>query len=289
MSPLWTALLAPLMWGTTYAVTQRWLPQADPVWLAGLRILIPGVLLLPLVPRSVWQQRWRDVLILSVLNLGLFTFLLFTAIQRLPGGMAATLVSTVPLQVLLLRWLMGHFPGIPRLLAAMVGIAGVAMLVWQAPQQPDWLGVVAALLAAHSMAWGIMLVPKLGQGIAALPLTAAQLVVSGVLLTAIAVFLGLPFPEVTLSSSLTMVWLGPISVGLGYFVWFRAMETVAVEKLAFLGLVNPIVAVMAGVMLMSEQLQSLQWLGMTLVLASVLLAQRLPASLPVAGSLKPAQ
>ncbi|GGY31890.1 multidrug transporter [Bacterioplanes sanyensis] len=286
MHTAWSAVLAPLMWGTTYAVTQRWLSHIDPMWLAALRILVPGMVLLPLVPRWVWRQRWADVLLLSVLNLGLFTLLLFTAIQRLPGGMAATLVSTVPLQVLLLRWLTGQFPGMARLGAALLGTSGVALLVWQAPQQPDWLGVMAALLAAHSMAWGILLVPSKGRGIAALPLTAAQLVVSGGLLLLLALMANRPWPAWDVASVTAMLWLGPVSVGVGYFVWFRAMATVAVEKLAFLGLINPLVAVAAGLLLMNEQLSAPQWLGMVLVLVSVVLAQRLP--LPESAQLKPA-
>ena len=240
------------------------------------------------MPAWVWRRRWLDVSILSVLNLGLFTFLLFTAIQRLPGGMAATLVSTVPLQVLLLKWLRGHFPGAARLLAAIVGTLGVALLVWQAPQQPDWLGVIAALLAAHSMAWGILLVPVLGRDIAALPLTAAQLVISGVLLLTLALAVDLPVPQLSWQGGLALVWLGPISVGVGYFVWFRAMGHIAVEKLAFLGLINPLIAVAAGVGLMGEQLALIQWLGMALVLISVLLAQRLPATSNAPAALKPA-
>lgn len=270
---LLAALIAPLVWGTTYGVTQRWLPGVEPLWLAALRSLLPGLLLLPWALRADWARNWRNLFILSLFNLVFFTVLLFVAIQRLPGGVAATLVSTVPLQVLLLLWLRGQRPSLASMLASIAGIGGVALLVWQAPAQLDWLGVIAALLGATSLAVGGLLTKRLAGQMSPLVLSAAQFLCSGVLLTVLAWPLTGTLPTLGSSQWLALIWIGPVGLGLGYYCWFYAMGGIAIERLAFVGLMNPVIAVVLGLYLLNEHLVLNQLLAIALVLGSVLFAQ----------------
>jgi len=268
--------VAPLLWGTTYAVTQHWMSEMDPLWVAALRILIPGLLLMPILSIRTLRQGWKGMLILGGLNIGLFTTLLFQAISRLPGGVAATLVSTVPLQILLFRWLMKQRPPVTQLMAAAGGTFGVGLLVWRAAEPLDSVGVVLALLAGSSMAIGMMLIPKLTSGVAPLQMAAGQLLFSGIALTLLTALSGAPVPEFDAASMLAMGWISPIGMGVGYFCWFKALQHIPGDKLAFLGLVNPVIAVFCGLLLMAEQLAAVQIMGMVLVLGCVLLAQWKP-------------
>lgn len=267
------AILAPLLWGTTYSVTQAWLPGADPVWLATLRIAVPGLMMLPLVPLAVWRSHGGRILLLSTLNIGLFTVLLFAGIQRLPGGMAATLTASMPLQLLALRALLGQPPSILQWLCAIGGMAGVAMLVWQATAEPDWTGVACSLLAATSMSVGLVLIPRLAAGIRPLVLTSAQLAAAGAGLLVVVLISGRPLPALDTGAVLALVWMGPVTMGLGYLIWFRSVASLPLDKLAFLGLINPVVAVCAGVLFMHEQVNALQQLAIVIVLGCVLAAQ----------------
>ncbi|MCY0967053.1 DMT family transporter [Parathalassolituus penaei] len=275
MSLQWPiALIAPLLWGTTYGVTQHWLADIDPLWVAALRSLLPGLMLLPLLRLTLWRQHGQRLVILSLFNLAIFTCLLFAAISRLPGGVAATLVSTVPLQVLVLMWFSGGKPSWMSVLAALTGVSGVALLVWQASEPLDWTGVVLALLAALSLAIGGLLTQKYGRDIPPLELAAAQFLVAGFLLTAVAWFSTGTTPTMTSSNWLAMIWIGPIGLGVGYWSWFRSLRFLTIDRLAFLGLLNPLVAVLLGLFMMNEQLSVLQQAGMMLVLGSVLVAQK---------------
>ena len=267
------AAMAPALWGTTYFVTQFWLPGADPLWLATLRIVVPGILMLPFVPLSVWRRRWWHILVLSSLNIGVFTVLLFAGIQRLPGGMAATLTSSMPLQLLLIRALMGRFPTPVQLLAAVGGMAGVALLVWQSPTHVDWTGVFCSLSAATIMSVGVLLIPVLGKGIKPLVLTSAQLSSAGIILLIVALLSGHPVPHLDTGGLLAMAWLGPVTMGGGYFIWFRAVSQLPVDKVAFLGLINPVVAVSGGVLVMGEVMSLAKAFAIVLVLACVLISQ----------------
>ena len=102
--PLLIALLAPLLWGSTYAVVSLYLTDYSPYWVAVWRALPTGVLLLLLHPRRpplVWSRQ----LLLAFCNITAFFALLFVAAFRLPGAVAGTLGATLPLILMGLAWL----------------------------------------------------------------------------------------------------------------------------------------------------------------------------------------
>src|SRR6476659_1783882 len=85
------AALAPIAWGSTYAVTTEFLPPGRPLFTALMRALPAGLALLALTrtpPCGAWI--WRAA-VLGMLNIGTFFPLLFLAAYRLPGGVAAVL------------------------------------------------------------------------------------------------------------------------------------------------------------------------------------------------------
>lgn len=125
--------LAPVSWGTTYAVTTEFLPADRPLFTAALRALPAGLLLLALarvLPRGAW---WGRAAVLGALNIGAFFPLLFLAAYRLPGGMAAVVGSVGPLFVVGLSALfLGHRPTARTLLTGIVAALGVSLVVLRA-------------------------------------------------------------------------------------------------------------------------------------------------------------
>ena len=103
--------LAPVSWGTTYAVTTEFLPPDRPLFTGLTRALPAGLVLLALVrvlPRGAW---WWKATVLGALNIGAFFPLLFLSAYRLPGGMAAVVGSVGPLFVVgLSALLLGQRP-----------------------------------------------------------------------------------------------------------------------------------------------------------------------------------
>ena len=80
-----TAAVAPIVWGTTYAVTTELLPVGRPLLAGALRALPAGLVLLAIgrrLPEGVWW--WRSA-VLGTLNIGAFFALLFVAAGRLDG------------------------------------------------------------------------------------------------------------------------------------------------------------------------------------------------------------
>jgi probable blue pigment (indigoidine) exporter len=158
------AAVAPLTWGSTYAVTTQWLPSGEPLFTATMRALPAGLLLLAVTRRLPFGVWWWRAAVLGTLNIGAFFALLFVAAYRLPGGMAAVLGAIQPLIVAGLSVpILRQRPSRLTLLAGAVGVGGVALVVLQAVTRPDPIGVAAGLGGAAAMAGGIVLGKRWGR------------------------------------------------------------------------------------------------------------------------------
>jgi len=280
-----TTALAPLTWGTTYLIATELLPADRPLLTGALRALPVGLLLLGLVrqlPVGVW---WWRIVVLGTLNIGGFFALLFVAAARLPGGIAATMGALQPLLVILFAWvLLGERPQRRRLVAAGAGIIGVGLLVLGPAAQLDALGVGAAVAATTAMATGTMLTRRWGRPAPLLAFTAWQLVVGGLVLLPLTLLIeGLP-PPLSAWNMAGFAYLGLINTGLAYALWFRGVERLDASRVTFLGLLSPVVAVIAGFLVLGQTLSGTQLTGMLVVVGSILVAQHVDTPTPARTS-----
>ncbi len=284
MKDILLAVVAPLVWGSTYLVTTEFLPPDRPLLVGALRALPIGLWIVAgygKLPSGWW---WWRVIVLGTLNIGLFFALLFLAAYRLPGSVAATLGAIQPLLVAWLAWiLLLEKPTTLTLTAGIFGVAGVGLLVLGPNTQLDPLGVTAALGGAVSMAVGIVLAKRWVRPVPLLLFTGWQLVVGGVVLALLSLFIeGLP-PRLSLTNLMGFAYLGLIGTGLAYTLWFRGIETLGVS-VSFLGLLSPIVATVLGYVILDQSLTVVQLLGAVVVLGSVCVGQVTTRALVKGGS-----
>ena len=179
--------VAPIAWGTTYLVTDLFLPPDRPLFAATVRALPAGLLLLAFrrqLPRGSW---WWRATALGLCNIGLFFPLIFLAAYELPGGLASTLQATSPFAVMALAWLIiRERPGVVRIGAAGVGLVGVALLVLRAPGSASALGIAAAFGSVGVSALGFVMVKRWPAPVDMLTLVSWQLVVGGLALLPVA-------------------------------------------------------------------------------------------------------
>jgi probable blue pigment (indigoidine) exporter len=266
--------LAPTIWGATYLVTTTLLPQGIPVTVALLRALPAGLLLL-LILRKLPTWDWVPrLLVLGGLNFTLFFICLFIAAYRLPGGVAATLGATQPLIVLILaRLLLGYAIRPLAVLAGIAGLIGVACLVLSPDAALDPVGILSALIGAVSMATGTVLSRKWSPPVPPLVFTSWQLIAGGVLLLPLALLIDPPLPALSLANVSGFLFLGLIGGALAYFLFFRGIATIGPERVAPLGFLSPVTAVLLGLLVARETLSLLQIIGMALIFGSVWLGQ----------------
>jgi len=271
--PFVTAV-APIAWGTTYLVTEQLLPPDRPLFAATVRALPVGLVLLAVrhrLPRGEWW--WRSI-VLGVCNIGMFFPLIFLAAYHLPGGLAATLQATAPMVTMALAWPgLGERPGWARVGAALVGAVGVALLVLRSPGHVDAVGLAAAFGSVLVSALGYVLVKRWPAPVDNLTLVSWQLVVGGVLLVPVALVVEGAPPALDLPAVGGFVWLGLVGTGLAYYCWFLGLRSMPAGVVSLIGLVNPVVGTMLGVVFAGELFGWVQALGMLLVLGGVLAGQ----------------
>ncbi|MCD0503386.1 EamA family transporter [Bordetella petrii] len=273
--------LAPAIWGSTYIVTTTLLPADYPLTVAMLRALPAGLLLLlwaRQLPTGIW---WARSFLLGALNFSVFWAMLFVTAYRLPGGVAATLGSIQTLIVIgLARLLLGSPVQGLSVLAALAGMAGVALLVLTPDAALDPLGIAAGLIGAAAMALGTVLSRRWQPPVPALTFASWQLTAGGIVLLPFALWLEPSLPALTLANLSGLAYLAVIGGALTYALWFRGLARLGPAVVASLGFLSPLTAVVLGWTLLDQRLNALQLAGMVVVIGSVWLVQRVQAGAP---------
>src|SRR5712671_3722663 len=202
--PAWKTLLAfaiiYFVWGSTFLAIRVGVREVPPLILAAMRFLVAGgVLYGCMIARGERSPSGRQWMSASLLGIVIFVFdygLLFWAEQRVPSGIAAVMLATIPVfmalsEILFLRTQRLTF----RLaLALLVGIGGVLVLVSRSlglGEAPiDTAGAVALVIAAMSWSIASALNRKLPLPESKGMSSGAQMLVGGILLAVAAAAFG---------------------------------------------------------------------------------------------------
>jgi len=268
--------LAPVSWGTTYAVTTEFLPPDRPLFTGLMRALPAGLLLLALgrvLPRGVW---WGKAAVLGALNIGAFFPLLFLSAYRLPGGMAAVVGSVGPLFVVgLSALLLGGRPTVRTLLTAVVAAVGVSLVVLKAAGALDGLGVLAALGSTASMSAGVVLTKKWGrpEGVGPLALAGWQLTAGGLLIAPVAFLVEGAPPALDGRAAAGYLYLALANTAVSYWLWFRGIGRLTATQVTLLGPLSPLTAAVVGWAALGQTLTPVQLTGMALAFGATVAGQ----------------
>ena len=274
-SVLLTAL-APVSWGTTYAVTTQFLPPDRPLFTGLMRALPAGLLLLALtrvLPRGAW---WGKAAVLGALNIGAFFPLLFVSAYRLPGGMAAVVGSVGPLFVVgLSALLLGQRPAGRTLVTGVVAAFGVSLVVLQGAGALDVIGVLAAVASTASMAAGTVLTKRWGRpdGVGPLALTGWQLTAGGLLIAPVAFLAEGAPPALDGRAVGGYLYLALANTAVAYWLWFRGIGRLTATQVGFLGPLSPLTAAVVGWAALGQALTPVQVAGMALAFGATLAGQ----------------
>ncbi|MET9545560.1 MULTISPECIES: DMT family transporter [unclassified Streptomyces] len=263
--------LGPTLGGTSYLVAQ-YLPPS-PYWDAVLRAAPAGLLLLalkPALPKGTWW--WRS-LVVGALNIGFFFGLLFVSAQRLSSGVSATIgaLSTlfaIGFAVPVLRERIRPV----QYVAAVIGVCGVALLVFRGDSSLDALGVVAGLGSALSLGLGSVLSRRWGrpEGIGGITFASWTLLGGSAVLLPIALLAEGAPPSITLSQLGGLAWVAFGCSALAYYLLLSGLQALPISLSAPLPLLGPVSAGFFGWLIAGETLAPLQLLGGAIVLGSVL-------------------
>lgn len=283
----WKTLLAfaiiYFVWGSTFLAIRVGVREVPPFLLAAMRFVVAGLVLYGwMIVQGEQAPNWREWLSVGVLAVLIFVIdygLLFWAEQRVPSGIAAVIMATIPVFMALAEiLLLGTQKITPRLvLASLVGIAGVAVLVSRSfnlgGAPIDRLGAIALIVASISWSISSALTRKLPLPESKVMSSGAQMLAGGVLLAitagALGEFRGFRPSQVSAHAWLSLVYLivaGSI-IAFTAYVWLIHHESPT--KVGTYAYVNPVVAVLVGYFLGGEALGTRTIMGTACVLVSV--------------------
>jgi drug/metabolite transporter (DMT)-like permease len=275
-----------LVWGSTFLAIRYAVETIPPFAMMAARCLLGGGILLALgLARErtiVWpgRRQWGGALVLgSLFFVGCHGVLAF-AEERVPSGVAALFLATIPLFVPLLVWALpgGAAPTRRRVVALVAGFAGVALLVAAQGSGGGLRPAYAALLLMTALSWAagtvatrLVAVPASPTIGAALPLLAG-----GAVLTVIAAASGELAPHrldhVTARSAGGLAYLIVLGTVVTFSAYVWLLRHVAPARVATYAFVNPAVAVALGWAVGDESLSAGAGLATLVIIAAVAVA-----------------
>lgn len=288
---IWTALIALyIVWGSTYLAIRYAVETIPPFLQAGMRFFASGLILL------AWRRaagdelptprQWRSTAIIGILLLlggnGLVSF----AEQRIASGIAALIVGTVPLWLVLIEALRpgGIKPGWQAILGLLVGFVGIYLLVGPSELtgklQFDLIGTLAVIAA--SFLWSI---GSIYSRSADVPRSTLMMTGAEMLTGSLALFLfsglvgewqGFHVAAVTTNSWLGLAYLITFGSLIGFVSYGWLLQNAPVSLVATYAYVNPLVAVFLGNLFLKEPLNPRTLLAAGIIIGSVVFINRAP-------------
>ena len=273
-----------LVWGSTYLAIRYAVETIPPLVTAAVRHTIAGSVMLVWAYARGYRAKREHWIAGSVL--GALFFLvghgtLHWAEQHVASGLAALLIATEPMFILVLAWASGQ-QRISRLsaLGLAAGVVGVAILtgVEVSSKDASLVGLLAVLAGSLSWSAGVVISPKLKLPTDALARTAVPLICGAAMLMMASALTG-EFREVHWSAiSMKSIF------GLGYLITFGSivaftaytwlLQRCPPALVATHTYANPVVAVLLGWLLASEPLTARVALASVAILGAIVLIRR---------------
>jgi drug/metabolite transporter (DMT)-like permease len=266
-----------VIWGIPYLMIRVAVRELAPVTLVFFRTGVASLVLLPFaLARDELRPllpRWRPVVAYTIVEVAIPWVLLGSAETRVSSSLTGLLVAAVPLVGAVIVTLTGtrERQGTRRWLGLLVGLGGVAALLGLDVGQVAALPVVEILGVAVCYAIGPIILSRYLPGAPALGVVTASLVLTAI---AYAPLAAARWPSDVPSAHVieSVLGLAFVCTALAFLIFLALIAEVGPVRATVITYVNPAVAAVVGVALLSERLTAGMVIGFALVLAGSVLA-----------------
>ncbi|MBK5187369.1 MAG: drug/metabolite exporter YedA [Gemmatimonadaceae bacterium] len=272
-----------VIWGSTYLAIRFAIETLPPFLMVGTRFFVAGAVMYAWLrargapaPKAV---HWRSAAIIGILMPVLGTGVVVWAEERVPSGIAALLVSIMPLWMVLLQWLRpgGKRPSWWVIAGVVLGLAGLYMLVDPGGdgKKGNLLVEGILLLAALSWAIGSLYSKRAPHSSSKFIGTGMEMLVAGVVLITAGLATGEAShfaPGATSAKSwLALLYLITCGSIIAYTAYVWLLKTVNPTLVSTYAFVNPVVAVFLGWAFASEPLNARMIAAAAIIVVAVAL------------------
>lgn len=273
-----------IVWGSTYLAIRFAVETIPPFIQAGLRFFISGVILL------IWRQlagdamptrtQWKSLAIIGTLLLlggnGLVSF----AEQRIASGIAALIIGTVPLWLVMIEALRpgGVRPTWQAIVGLIIGFGGIYLLVGptdlSSGLQFDAIGTIVLLIAAFLWSLGSIYSRSADLPKSALMMTGGEMLAGSIPIFLVSILFGewksFSFAQVSMNSWLALLFLITFGSMVGFVAYIWLLQNAPISLVATYAYVNPLVAVFLGNWFAQESLTPRILVGAVITIGSVI-------------------
>ncbi len=273
-----------VIWGIPYLFIKIAVEELSPATLAGLRTLIAAAILLPLAARAgalrPALRLWPWVAAFGILEMAIPWVMLGHAEQRISSGFAGLMLAAVPIVGTVVSWLRGDHHALARIriLGLATGVLGVVALVGldSLSGHIDPVSVIELLLISTCYAVAPAIADRWLSDVPSTGVISVSLAIAAVIYlpwTVTGLGGGLPSGPVIAS----VLVLALVCTALAFVLFFRLIAVAGPVRATVITFVNPAVAILLGVIVLSEPLTVGTLVGFPLVLLGSYWATRSPA------------
>ncbi|AFY41538.1 DMT family transporter [Nostoc sp. PCC 7107] len=289
-------LIAPFfLWGTAMVAMKGVIPHTTPLFMAGVRLLPAGVLILVFAalmgrPQPQGWKAWLWITLFALIDGTLFQGFLAEGLVRTTAGLGSVMIDSQPLAVALLSlWLFQEHIGFWGWLGLGLGVTGISLIGlpdelifhWLGTQgnitMGNWQDLFASgewlmLLAALSMAVGTVLIRFVTRHADPVSATGWHMIIGGLPLWGVSALReSQQWQNIAASDWVALGYATVFGSAIAYGLFFYFASSGSLTSLSSLTFLTPVFALLFGNLFLSEILSPLQWIGVCLTLISIYL------------------
>lgn len=270
------------------------MPHTTPLFMAGIRLIPAGILILITTAISQRQQpstwqAWAWILLFAIVDGSLFQGFLAAGLVKTEAGLGSVMIDSQPLAVAILSaWLFKEQIGAIGICGLILGVLGISCIGLPV----EWLSQIAVggatssvsvggllergewlmLLAALSMAVGTVLIPFITKYVDPVVATGWHMIIGGIPLAIGSFYLeSNQWAAITDFDWIAIAYSTVFGSAIAYGLFFYFAARGNLTSLSSLTFLTPVFAILFGRLFLGESLDLLQWCGVSLTIVSILL------------------
>jgi len=268
-----------LIWGIPYLLIRVAVESLEPFFVVFCRVLIASAILIPIAAfRGEFKQlkgHWLWVAVFAIVEITLTWPALNYAETRLSSSFTALIIASVPLVGAIIAWRrrLDVFTG-PRLLGLLIGFAGVAALVGLDFGSINPPSVALLVITVIGYAFGPVIISQHLSEVPSIAVIAAALAINTIIFAPMAWIQRPTGVDLPAKAWWSVVVLGAVCTAVAFVFFFALVAEVGPARTTVITFMNPLVALVLGILVLSEPITTGILVGFPMVLLGSWMATR---------------
>lgn len=245
------------------------------------RVLIGAAILLPLAlkDRSIFAalRGGKYVAFYALLEMVIPWILIGTAEQKISSGLAGLLIASVPIWSNLITYFQGDQEALEknRIIGIGVGFIGVVLIVGieSLTGSSDPLSIVMVIVAAIAYAYAVIMIRQKLPDVSGIAINGVAMAMTAIFYLPFAIALW-PDHSIAPEATYSVIALGIFSTGIAFVFFFTLLDDIGPTRASMVTYWNTAIAVVLGILILSEPLTAGIAIGLPLVMLGSWLVNR---------------